>query len=251
MELWRELSAEPSAPEDQMVGAAAVAACALARGAPLPAGTAAGMRRGLPGLLSMGVRMPAEEGGQEEDGASPPTDGSQAGNRQHAPALSGQRQLHLDAGRESNGSGAATCASRGSASHGNTCTRPACCGGPGAGARRCPCTLRLPLSAPRGSSAGSAGSCVFTMDHPVSAGERQVLAGFCNHLGAELERARHHLAKQRLEVRAGQKAAMGRDASMRPWAGRCSEEGETMGSSCWPFSHDRCRQRMRFACCAA
>ncbi len=196
-----------------MAGAASVAACALARGAPLPAGTAAGMRPGLPGLLSMGVRMPAEEGGQEEDGASLPTDSSHAGNRQYAPALSGRQQLHQDAGCESNESVAAMGASRGSASHGNACTSPACCGGAGAGARRCPCTLRLPLSAPRGGGGGSGGSCVFTMDHPVSAGERQVLAGFCNHLGAELERARHHLAKQRLEVRAGWKAASGRGAS--------------------------------------
>lgn len=47
------------------------------------------------------------------------------------------------------------------------------------------------------------GACVFTLETPASAKERQRLESFAARLGCEVQRAQHHLAKQQLEVRGG------------------------------------------------
>lgn len=207
MELWRELSAEPPGPEDRLAGAAAVAACALAHGAPLPAETAAEVRPGVPGLLSMGVRMPGAEGGQEVEDEGTATRGEAAPGGRHSRA-EGQTPLAAPLQRQEARDGPAAAAAGPQACPSSSCARPACCDGAVAGAARCPCTLRLPLGVPS-SRAGGGASCVFTLDHPVSPRERQLLVGFCDQLGTQLERARQHLAKQRLEVRAGRQALTG------------------------------------------
>ena len=156
--LWRELSAELPTAEDRLAGAAAAATAALARGVRrLPPDVAAGLRQGVPGLLSVSVRREDSPAGVALTATG---DGDNGGNGSDA-----------GSGGASSGSGGGTAAA----------------------------TLSLPLG--EDSNGGTLGRCTFQLSSPPSAAEQQALASFAGLLAQQLEQARHHLAKERLEVR--------------------------------------------------
>lgn len=169
MAMWEELTAERR-DGSSMASAAASAATALARGGPLPPGTAAAVRRNsVPGLLTLDVHLPPwQPSGEPEPSYPPPSAGGGQPGASAAPTGAPHAQPDASGGGspvQPSGSGDAT-------------------------------TLRMSMAC----GGYPQGTCTFTLSSPASEAERQCLASFCGRLGCELERARVHLAKQHLEV---------------------------------------------------
>ena len=177
--MWQELCGE--GPQGSgMACAAASAVASLAHGGPLPPGTAAAVRRhSVPGLLSLDVHLPPWQ-----------QQATQQGGQEHVAGRGGEACWPASqpaAGDSEQGSASAFAA----AAQALVGSSPRASGG-----RQDGTTLHLAMAC----GGHRQGSCTFTLASPASTAERQHLACFCGHLGCELERARHHLAKQELEV---------------------------------------------------
>lgn len=162
---------------------AAAAAAALARGGRLPPDTAARVRLHVPSLLSVNVRLPPWQ--QQQQGLSSNGHRGATVTEQSSTTLSVVPAMPLSAGQPA----------------------PLDDGNGGS-----PSMLSLPLAC-GGEPGAAGGTCDFTLAAPADSADRQQLHCFAGQLAFELGRARHHLAKQQLEV-----GGIVHQGGTRPWA---------------------------------